>query len=226
MLAVAENLPLPHPVEDFECVLASAQLSQLKQLTTLLKCQVRVLTYNDVKAEQVTVCCGQVGLIVSLLQEGDSWSLLQHSKEAVLEKARKADVNSFPFRSGPETTEFMVSEWYLRAPTRRRPLLRESPEKVVQSESMCRSRSQQSIVLPSILNSTTVSSKRDANRDSDVEAFQIRDLKVLSRARANDLSQDSTRTTTARTLKGTPELESLSDLQVALESVAKQVEAT
>jgi hypothetical protein len=223
MLAVAESLPHPHTVEDFECVLSRTQLSQLKQLTTLLKCQVRVLSYNDVEAEQLTVCCGQVGLIVSLLQEGDSWSLLQHSKEAVLEKARKADVKSFPFRSKPETAEFMVSKWYLAVPAIRRG---ESSEKVVQSESMCRSHSQQSIVLPSILNSTAVSSHRGANRDSDFEGFQISDLKVLSRARANDLSQGSIRKTTARTLEGAPELQSLSDLQVALESVAKQVGTT
>jgi hypothetical protein len=229
MELVAEQIPLSSAVEDWACnSLTSLQLSQLSQLARLLRCEIRILTLDKLKVEQVSVCSDRVGMIVSLLQDGLSWSLLQHSKEAELEKGRKVDVKGFPFRCRAESQQFIVSEWEVPISTSRKSLTMQSPcslstGQLLSSSHMSVLQSQHPSLLPSIRNSTRLSSVHSIRRAPGPEHLLVNELKVLDQARTNDGTQTSLRLKTARTLEGVKELQSMSDLQIALESVSKQV---
>jgi hypothetical protein len=229
MELVAGQIPLPLTVEDWACSsLTGLQLSQLSQLARLLKCEIRTLTLDKLKIEQVSVCCDRVGIVVSLFQDGLSWSLLQHSKEAELEKGRKVNVKGFPFRCRAESQEFIMTDWEVPITTGRMTLTIQSPGSLstghlLSSPHSNGLQSPRPSLLPSIRNSTVLSSLRSTKPVLGSEHILVNELKVLDQARTYDGSQTSLRVKTARTLEGVKELQSMSDLQVAMESVSKQV---
>mmetsp|Transcript_32876 Transcript_32876/g.57433 ORF Transcript_32876/g.57433 Transcript_32876/m.57433 type:complete len:1026 (-) Transcript_32876:3693-6770(-) len=223
---VAGDLSYPATVEKVVSqALSLSDLSLMRQMSKLLKCEVRVISIDKLKVEQVASCCDTVGLIVSLLQDGDSWCLLQHTKESEIEKGRRIDSRGFPFRCVPEMKEFDVLVWDVPTSMLRIPLIMQSPGslstgQLLSSHLQSVTQSHNPSVLPSIRNSTLQSSFRGQKRS--LEHLLVNDLKVLDQARTTDNSLANVRMKTSRALDGIAELESLSDLHVALESVSKQ----
>lgn len=227
METVVESLPYPTTVEKLSSKLvSSSDLSLLKQMARLLKCEVRVLTIDKLRVEQVTVCSETDGLIVSLLHDGDAWCLLQHSKEAEVEKGRKIDTRGFPFRCSADSREIDVTGWDVPTSMLRVPAIMQSPGSISAGQLMSShqlSAAYSQSALPSIRTSTLQSTLRNPKKPSGVEQMQVSDLKILDLARTTDYTLASVRAKTSRTLEGIEELHSLSDMQIALESISKQV---